>query len=89
AKEARRQHDPKLALDIMRAFDKNHPGHPLIPDVYFLSASILCEDLRRDDMADRIFAAIVKRYPEHACAAQAGKYRETLARLKGQSQDGT
>ncbi|MCL2524849.1 MAG: hypothetical protein FWF20_08530 [Betaproteobacteria bacterium] len=84
AQSARALRDPKQALDIMRAFDKKHPRHPLIPDVYYLSATILCEELRQDAMADRLFAAIIERYPQHPCAAQAEQYRATIARMQPQ-----
>lgn len=82
AQSARSRRDPKQALDIMRAFDKKHPRHPLIPEVYSLSARILCEDLRQDAMAARLFAAIIERYPEHPCAAQARDYQGVLARMR-------
>ncbi|MCL2524850.1 MAG: hypothetical protein FWF20_08535 [Betaproteobacteria bacterium] len=85
ARSARALRNPKLALDIMRAFDKKHPLHPLIPDVYYLSATILCEELRQDAAADRLFAAIIKRYPQHPCAAQAEQYRATIARMQPQA----
>lgn len=84
ARSARGLRDPKQALDIMRSFDKKHPRHPLIPDVYSLSALILCEDLRQDAMADRLFAVIIERYPEHPCAVQAREYRSVLARMQPQ-----
>jgi hypothetical protein len=84
AQAARGMRDPKTALEIMRAFDKNHPRHPLIPDVYLLSGRILCEDLRQDSTADRLFATICERYPEHPCAAQAMEYRAVLARMQPQ-----
>jgi tetratricopeptide (TPR) repeat protein len=82
AQSARGLRDPKQALDIMRSFDKKHPRHPLIPDVYALSARILCEDLRQDAMADRIFATLIERYPEHPSAAQAREYRGVLAKMR-------
>ncbi|MCL2345370.1 MAG: hypothetical protein FWC58_05915 [Desulfobulbus sp.] len=82
AEAARGLRDPKQALDIMRAFDKKHPRHPLIPEVYSLSARILCEDLRQDAMAERLFAAIIERYPEHPCAVQAKEYQSALARMR-------
>lgn len=86
AQAARSTRDAKFALEILRGFDKAHPRHPLIPEVYSLSARILCEDMRQDAMADRLFAAILERYPDHPCAAQAQEYRTALARM--QTQDG-
>lgn len=82
AQAARSTRDPKLALDLMRSFDKNHPRHPLTPEVYSLSARILCEDLRKDDIADHLFATLLERYPDHPCAVQAREYRSVLARMQ-------
>ncbi len=82
AQSARGLRDPKQALDIMRSFDKKHPRHPLIPEVYSLSARILCEDLRQDAMAERLFAAIIRRYPEHPRAVEAREYQSALARMR-------
>ena len=82
AEAAHRQHESRLALELMRAFDKRHPGHPLIPDVYFLSARILCEEFRQDATAEKIFASIISRYPQHPCASRAEEYRQTLSRLR-------
>jgi tetratricopeptide (TPR) repeat protein len=86
AEAARKQREPKQALDLLGNFDKKYPKHPLIPDAYFLSACILCEDLRQDEVADRVFAAIVTHYAESPCAEQARVYRATLARMKGPGQ---
>lgn len=82
AEAAHRQHESRLALELMRAFDKRHPGHPLIPEVYFLSARILCEEFRQDATAEKIFASIIRRYPQHPCASRAEEYRQTLSRLR-------
>lgn len=83
AEAAHKLRENRLALDLMRAFDKRHPRHPLIPEVYFLSARILCEEFRQDAMAEKIFTAIATRYPQHPCAEKAAEYRRTLARLRG------
>lgn len=83
AEAAHKLRENRLALDLMRAFDKRHPRHPLIPDIYFLSARILCEEFRQDAMAEKIFTAIATRYPQHPCAEKAAEYRRTLARLRG------
>ncbi len=82
AEAAHKLRENQLALDLMRAFDKRHPRHPLIPEVYFLSARILCEEFRQDAMAEKIFTTIATRYPQHPCAAQATEYRRTLSRLR-------
>lgn len=82
AQAARSARESKFALEIVRAFDRVFPRHPLIPEVYSLSARILCEDMRQDATADRLFAAICERYPDHPCAAQAREYRSALARMQ-------
>lgn len=84
AQAARGIRDNRLALEIVNAFDKKHPRHPLIPEVYLFSGMILCEDMRQDAMADRIFATIQARYPDHPCALKAAEYRATLARMQPQ-----
>lgn len=81
AEAARRGRDPRFALELMRRFDGLFNGHPLIPDIYFLSACILCEDLRQDQAADRLFEAVCRRYPDHPLAGRAQEFRATLARL--------
>ncbi|HZX31405.1 MAG TPA: hypothetical protein VFF03_08650 [Rhodocyclaceae bacterium] len=83
AKAARTARDGKLALDILRSFDRLFKNHPLIPEVYALSALILCEDFRQDKMAEQIFTALCQRFPDHPCANQAREYLKTLARLQG------
>ncbi|MDR2837414.1 MAG: hypothetical protein LBV49_02410 [Azonexus sp.] len=86
AQAARQQREAKQALDLLSDFDKKYPKHSLIPDAWFLSAAILCEDLRQDEQADRLFAAIIERYADYPCAGQAKAYRQTLAQMKGQGQ---
>lgn len=83
AKAARTARDAKLALDILRSFDRLFKNHPLIPEVYALSALILCEDFRQDKMAEQIFTVLCQRFPDHPCASQAREYLKTLARLQG------
>lgn len=82
AHAAHEQRDARLALDLLRAFDKRHRNHALIPEVYFLSARILCEEFRQDATAEKIFAAITRRYPGHPLAEQASVYLGTLRRLR-------
>lgn len=88
AQAARSGRDAKFAMEIIRSFDRVFPQHPLIPDVYSLGARILCEDLRQDAKADRLFAAICEHYPDHPCAVQAREYRAVLARLQPQANAG-
>lgn len=82
AKAARSARDSKFALEILRSFDRLFRNHPLIPEVYSLSALILCEDIGHDAAADRIFAVLCQRFPDHPCSTQAQEYRQALARLQ-------
>lgn len=88
AQAARSGRDAKFAMEIIRSFDRVFPQHPLIPEAYSLGARILCEDLRQDAKADRLFAAICEHYPDHPCAVQAREYRAVLARLQPQTNAG-
>ncbi|HTJ96094.1 MAG TPA: tetratricopeptide repeat protein [Rhodocyclaceae bacterium] len=81
AKLATKERDFKLALELVRGFDKRFPGHADIPAVYFLSAQLLSEQFRQNDMARNILEAMLKRYPEHALATEAGHYLEVLKRM--------
>jgi tetratricopeptide (TPR) repeat protein len=82
AELARAAPDPKLAMTMLDGFDKAFRNHPLVPDVYFLCARILSEDLRRDDIADRFLLTLCNRFPEHARVAEALRMREVIARLR-------
>lgn len=78
ARLAKRQ---KLALDLMRRFDKRHPGHPHTPSVYLLSAQILSEHYRMDKEAAQILRTLQAKFPDHALAGEARQYIETLSKL--------
>lgn len=81
AKAADKAHDTKLAIELVRAFDKRFPGHPDIPAVYFFSASVASERLRKDDLARGLLQEILRRYPGHAVADEAARYLEVIDRL--------
>jgi tetratricopeptide (TPR) repeat protein len=69
----------KLALDVMRAFDKRNPGHKDIAPVYFLSAQILGEHYGANTEAAKILRALQSKFPDHALAAEARQYMALLA----------
>lgn len=71
----------KLALDLMRRFDKRYPQHPHIPSVYLLSARILGDHFRMTKEAMQILRALQSKFPEHAAADEARQYMETLNKL--------
>ncbi|HCI12398.1 MAG: hypothetical protein A2063_01725 [Gallionellales bacterium GWA2_60_142] len=71
----------KLALDLMRRFDRRYPNHPHIPLVYFLSAQILSEHYRMDKQAMQILHNIQAKYPDHAITKEASQYLELLTKM--------
>lgn len=81
AKAADKAHDTKLAIELVRGFDKRFPGHADIPEVYFFSAQLASERLRKDDLARGLLKTIVSRYPEHALAGEATRYLAVIDRL--------
>jgi tetratricopeptide (TPR) repeat protein len=68
----------KLALNLMRRFDRRYPQHPHIPQVFFLSAQIFAEQYRMNKEAIRILHAIQLKFPEHPLAVDAMSYEKTL-----------
>jgi tetratricopeptide (TPR) repeat protein len=71
---------PKLALDLMRRFDKRYPNHPLIPSIYLLSARVLGEHYQRRDEAVKILRGLQLKFPSHAAAEDARRYMDMLNR---------
>jgi tetratricopeptide (TPR) repeat protein len=76
----RRDADTTVAL--VRGFDKRHPRHPDIPGVYFLSARLMSELLRRDPTALTILRGLQHKYPEHPVTAAAAPYLAALEKLQ-------
>jgi len=85
ANAARMGKRSKLALDLMRRFDRRYPGHPHIPAVYLLSAQILSEHYRMDKEALQILQAIQAKFPDHALAKDARQYQEVLNKVAAMS----
>ena len=71
---ARDLKQPKLAISVMRKFDKNFPRSPDIPSVYLLSAKLMHEEFRDEKMARAILRQIQKKYPQHPLSGEAGAY---------------
>lgn len=71
----------KLALAIMKQFDKRYPGHRDIPGVYLLSAKILHQEFRDERMARAILTQICRRYPDHPMCAEAKAYLALMDKL--------
>jgi tetratricopeptide (TPR) repeat protein len=70
----------KLALDLMRRFDKRYPNHPHIPSIYLLSARILGEHYQRREEALKILRGLQLKFPGHAAAEDARLYMDVLNR---------
>lgn len=71
----------KLAIDLMRRFDRRYPDHPHIPSVYLLSAQILSEQFRMDKEAIQILHALQVKYPDHTLVKEARQYHEALSKV--------
>lgn len=82
ASAARMVKRQKLALDLMRRFDKRYPGHKHIPAVYLLSAQILSEHYRMDNEALKILRTLLAKFPEHALAPEARQYMDAVAKMQ-------
>lgn len=89
ARAADKSHDTPLAIELVRGFDKRFPGHAEIPEVYFFSAQLASERLRKDDLARGLLKTIVSRYPEHALAGEATRYLAVIDRLAAAKVAGT
>jgi len=81
ASAARMGNRQKLALDLMRRFDRRYPEHPHIPAVYLLTAQILSEHFNMHREAMQILRAILAKFPDHALVGEAGQYLEGLSKL--------
>jgi len=72
----------KLALDLMRRFDKRYPGHKHIPAIYLLSAQILSEHYRMNSEAMKILRTLHAKFPDHALAGEARQYLVVLTKME-------
>ncbi|MES2771012.1 MAG: hypothetical protein V4623_03385 [Pseudomonadota bacterium] len=71
----------KLALDLMRRFDRRYLGHSHVPLVYLLSAKILSEHYKMDKQALHILDGLQRKFPEHEVAEEARNYAAALMRI--------
>lgn len=71
----------KLALDLMRGFDKRYLQHVDIPAIYYLAAQILSENFQRNQEATLILRTLIEKFPDHVLANDAGRYLEVLDKL--------
>lgn len=78
---ARRAGDHKLALEMARAFEKDHPRHKDAPASMLLAAQILAENMRKDDLATTVLKDLMQKYPEHQATAEASAYLKVLEKM--------
>lgn len=81
AQAARRTHDFKLALELVNGFDRRHPRHPDVPAVYLMSAQILSEYFKKDDMAGVLLNGLIKKFPGHPLSSEAAGYLKVIERM--------
>jgi hypothetical protein len=81
ARAAMQKGRPQLAATLIRGFDKKHPNHPDIPQIYFVGAQLMAESARKPDEARRILQYLLQKYGSDAIAAEARRYLEVLDRL--------
>lgn len=81
ARAALQKGQPQLAATLIRGFDKKHPGHPDIPQVYFIGAQITAEHAHKPADARRILQFLLQKYPSDPVAAEARRYLEVMARI--------
>ncbi|HEY5291718.1 MAG TPA: hypothetical protein VIJ43_05325 [Burkholderiales bacterium] len=81
AQAARRAREYNLALALVTRFDKRHPQHPDVPGVYLMSAQILSEHFKKDQMATLILKGMMEKFPDHPLSAEAGTYLKVLERM--------
>jgi tetratricopeptide (TPR) repeat protein len=71
----------QLAATLIRGFDKKHPNHPDIPQIYFVGAQLMAESGRKPDEARRILQYLLQKYGSDPVAAEARRYVEVLDRM--------
>ena len=74
---------PQIAATLIRGFDKKYPGHPDIPQVYFVGAQLMAESAGKPDEARRILQYLLQKYASDPVAAEARRYLDVMDRLVG------
>jgi tetratricopeptide (TPR) repeat protein len=81
ARAAQQKGRPQLAATLIRGFDKKHPNHPDIPQIYFVGAQLMAETARKPDDARRILQHLLQKYASDPVAEEAKRYLVVLDRL--------
>lgn len=82
AQAARRAGEYMLALTLVRDFDKRNPRHPDVPAVLLMSAQILSENLKKDDLATETIKGLLEKFPQHPLQAEAAAYLKVMERME-------
>lgn len=81
ARAALQKGQPQLAATLIRGFDKKHPGHPDIPQIYFIGAQITAEHAHKPADARRILQYLLQKHASDPVAVEARRYLEVMERL--------
>ncbi|GHU39179.1 hypothetical protein AGMMS50256_38900 [Betaproteobacteria bacterium] len=81
AEAARKNRDFKLAMSLIKGFDKRFPRNAEIPNVYFFAAEMLCENMRQDATARQILTKLLERYPEHPVKDKARQLLNAIEKM--------
>jgi len=81
ARAALQKGRPQLAASLIRGFDKKHPNHPDIPQIYFVGAQLMAESARKPDEARRILQYLLQKHASDPVAVEAKRYLEVMDRL--------
>ncbi len=68
-----------LAADLVRGFDRKHPGHPRVADAYLVGGRVLLQ-AGQSDAARQLFEYVARVHAGTPAGAEAGRY---LARFSG------
>ncbi len=81
ARAALQKGRPQLAAMLIRGFDKKHPNHPDVPQIYFVGAQLMAESAHKPDEARRILQHLLQRYAADPVALEARKYLEVMEKV--------
>ena len=82
ARAALQKGRPQLAATLIRGFDKKHPNHPDVPQIYFFGAQLMAESAGKPDEARRILNYLLQKYAADPVATDARRYLEVMERMK-------
>jgi hypothetical protein len=81
ARAALQKGRPQLAATLIRGFDKKHPNHPDVPQIYFVGAQLMAESAGKPDEARRILNYLLQKYAADPVATEARRYLEVMERM--------